>query len=103
MGRTFAAVSLSMMLCLAVDAARAQEPNGAGAAQAVQQAILAQPGGREKVLSLQDDPNVQSLLRDESVMRAVRSGDLGALARDARVEALMSHPTVRALTADVQR
>lgn len=83
--------------------AGADELNGAGAAQAMQQAILAKPGGAEKVLSLQDDPNVKSLLRDDSVMRAVRSGNFGALASDARVQALMRNPTVRGLSKDVQR
>lgn len=104
MGRTLAALSFSMMLTLGTaDAAHADEMNGAGAAQAVQQAILAEPGGAERVLSLQDDANVKSLMRDEAVMRAVRSGDFGALASDARVRALMQNPTVRSLTADLQR
>lgn len=104
MGRTLAALSFSMMLTLgAADAARADEMDGAGAAQAVQQAILAEPGGAERVLSLQDDANVKSLMRDEAVMRAVRSGNFGALAGDARVQALMQNPTVRSLTADLPR
>ncbi len=105
MGRTLAALSFSMMVSwCAVDAAYAgDELNGAGAAQAMQQAILARPGGAEKVMSLQDDANVKSLLADESVMRAVRSGNFGALANDSRVRALMADPTVRSLTNDAQR
>lgn len=104
MERTLAALCLTMTIGLAAGAAPAnEEPNGAGAAQAVQQAILSKPGGTEKVLSLQDDPNVESLMQDEAVMRAVRSGNFGALARDERVEALMRNPTVRALAAELQR
>jgi len=100
-----AALGFAAMLCgLASTGATADEaPAGAGAAQAVQQAILAKPGGAEAALSLQDDPNVKSLLEDPSVLRAVRSGDLGSLATDGRVEALMRHPTVRALIADFER
>ncbi len=104
MGRTLAALSFSMMVTwCAAQPASADEMNGAGAAQAVQQAILAKPGGTQKVLSLQDDANVKSLLQDDSVMRAVRSGNFGALAKDARVQALMQNPTVRSLAADVQQ
>ncbi|MDG2307597.1 MAG: hypothetical protein P8R42_23670 [Candidatus Binatia bacterium] len=104
MGRTVAALSFSMMLtCCAADAASADdELNGAGTAQAVQQAILSKPGGADSVMSLQNDPNVKSLLQDEGVMRAVRSGNFAALAQDRRVEALMRNPTVRALAGDLQ-
>lgn len=105
MGRMLAALSFTMVLCWSVaDTARAEEPTtGAGAAQAMQQAILQKPGGAEKVLSLQDDENVRSLLQDDTVMRAVRSGNFNALASDARVQALMRNPTVRNLAADLQR
>jgi hypothetical protein len=106
MGRSLVAVGASLALAslAAVGSARAGQPlDGAGAAQAVQQALLAQPGGAERVLSLQDDPNVQSLLEDDAVLDAVRSGDLGALLGDARVQDLMAHPTVRGLAGDLQR
>lgn len=105
MERTLAALSFSMVLTLSTaTAVRADDPlNGAGAAQAMQQAILAKPGGAETVVSLQDDANVKSLLQDKNVMRAVRSGNFDALAGDARIQALMRHPTVRSLSADLQR
>lgn len=105
MGRTLAALSFSMMLALSTATAVGADDqlNGAGAAQAMQQAILAKPGGAEKVVSLQDDENVKSLLKDQNVMRAVRSGNFNALAGDARIQALMQHPTVRSLSADLQR
>ena len=93
-----------MLTWCAVDAASAEDAlNGAGAARAVQQAILSKPGGTESVMSLKNDSNVKSLLQDEAVMRAVRSGNFAALAQDGRVEALMRNPTVRALAGDLQR
>lgn len=104
MGRTLAALSFSMMVSwCAVDAVQAEELNGTGAAQAMQQAILSKPGGAETVMGLQNDENVKSLLKDDAVMRAVRSGNFNALANDARVQALMRNPSVRSLTADLQR
>lgn len=105
MGRMLAALCFSIALCWCLaDAAQAEDAmNGAGAAQAMQQAILQKPGGAEKVLSLQEDENVKSLLKDDAVMRAVRSGNFNALASDARVQALMRNPTVRNLAADLQR
>ena len=50
-----------------------------------------------KILSLQDDPLVQDILRDERLMQAIHAGNLGALMNDPKIRALMSHPTVRDL------
>ena len=45
----------------------------------MQGALLADPASREQVLSLQDDPQMQAILNDPATMRAIQSGDLGAL------------------------
>ena len=50
-----------------------------------------------KILSLQDDPLMQSILSDEQLMQAIHSGNLGALMNDPKIRALMSHPTVQDL------
>ena len=50
-----------------------------------------------KILSLQDDPLVQSILSDDRLMQSIHSGNLGALMNDPKIRALMSHPTVQDL------
>ena len=84
--------------------ARAQDAGGAslagGAGNAIanmQGALLADPASREQVLSLQDDPQVRAILEDPATMRAVQSGDLGALLADPKLRTLLDHPTVRSL------
>ncbi len=67
------------------------------AAGDLQQALTQDPAALNKILSLQNDPLVQSILSDESTMQAVESGDLGALLNDPKIKALMNHPTVQDL------
>jgi len=84
--------------------ARAQSAGGAslaggsnGAVASMQSALLADPASREQLLSLQDDPQVRAILEDPATMRAVQSGDLGALLNDPKLRALLDNPTVRGL------
>ena len=64
----------------------------------LQQALSQNPAAMNKIISLQNDPLMQQILRDENTMRAVQAGDLGALMNDPKVRALMNHPTVRELS-----
>ena len=64
----------------------------------LQQRLLQDPAAMEKILSLQNDPLVQSILSDESTMRAIKAGDIGALLNNPKIRALMNHPTVRELS-----
>jgi hypothetical protein len=52
----------------------------------------------EKILSLQGDPLVKSILDDADTMRAIEAGDIGPLLNDPKIRALMSHPTVQGLS-----
>ncbi len=63
----------------------------------IQQTLTQNPQAMGKVLSLQNDPLVQDILGDTSLMQAIHSGNLGALLNDPKIRALMSHPTVRDL------
>lgn len=79
------------------DVASPQSQQTLPAAGALQQALTQDPAALNKILSLQNDPLVQSILSDESTMQAVESGDLGALLNDPKIKALMNHPTVQDL------
>lgn len=89
----------------AQDGAGASDPlagGGNAAVQALQAQMLADPATRERVLSLQDDPAVQQILKDPATMQALRAGDLGALLADPKLRALAAHPTVRGIIAEQQ-
>jgi hypothetical protein len=100
-----ALVALLVTLCgatpggvLAQDAGAASLGGGSNNAIAgMQGALLADPTSRQQVLSLQDDPQVKAILDDPATMRAVQSGDLGALMNDPKLRALLDNPTVRGL------
>ena len=79
------------------DVASPQPQQNLPAAGALQQALTQDPAALNEILSLQNDPLVQSILSDESTMQAVESGDLGALLNDPKIKALMNHPTVQDL------
>lgn len=63
----------------------------------LQQRLLQDSAAMEKIFSLQNDPLVQSILSDESTMRAIKAGDMGALLNNPKIRALMAHPTVQEL------
>jgi hypothetical protein len=72
-------------------------PALAPSTEGLQQAFQQDPAAMEKILSLQDDPLVKSILDDADTMRAIQAGDLGTLMNDPKIRALMSHPTVQDL------
>lgn len=98
-------VALALLVALSSGrAARAQNPGEASlaggtgnAVSAMQGALLADDASREKVLSLQNDAQVQAILNDPATMRAVQAGDLGALMSNPKFKALLDNPTVRSL------
>ena len=63
----------------------------------LQEALRQDPQAMNKILSLQDDPLMQSILSDESLMQAIEAGDLGTLLNNPKIRALMGHPTVQDL------
>ena len=73
-------------------------PQSLPSAGELQQVLSQDPAAMNQILSLQDDPLVQSILGDAGTMQAVQSGDLGALLNDPKIKALMEHPTVQGLS-----
>jgi hypothetical protein len=98
-------VAASFALLTAVSPPRAAAQSSAdpqigianGSVAGMQSALMADPSSRDQVMSLQDDPQMQAILNDPALMRAVQAGDVGALLADPRIQALDQNPTVRAL------
>jgi hypothetical protein len=72
-------------------------PVATPSAEDLQQTLQQDPAALNKILSLQGDPLVRSILEDADTMRAVQAGDIGTLLNDPKIRALMNHPTVREL------
>ena len=73
-------------------------PVPAPSTEDIQQVFQQDPTAMQKILSLQGDPLVQSILDDADTMQAIEAGDIGTLLNDPKIRALMSHPTVRELS-----
>jgi hypothetical protein len=73
-------------------------PAPAPSTEDIQQVFQQDPAAMQKILSLQGDPLIQSILDDADTMRAIEAGDVGTLLNDPKIRALMSHPTVQGLS-----
>ena len=49
----------------------------------------------EMILSLQNDPDVQRILQDPEIMKAVNSGDINALLSNPKFMKLLENPTIQ--------
>lgn len=76
--------------------------SGQSALEATQQQIVTDPGLFSLVLSLQTDPDVQAILADPNIMKAITSGDYDALMHDPKIIALTQNPKVREIIDSVQ-
>lgn len=68
----------------------------------MQLSIMQNPANVDKILSLQEDPLVQSILQsilnDAETMKAVEAGDIGTLLANPKIQELMGHPTIKGLS-----
>ncbi|MFT4711713.1 MAG: hypothetical protein ACJAVI_000095 [Candidatus Azotimanducaceae bacterium] len=60
-----------------------------GSLAQIQAQIASDPGIMSSVVELQNDPEMQALLADPEVMRAIQQFDLDALSRNPRIQKLM--------------
>jgi len=64
---------------------------------AVQQEMIADGSTLQLILSLQNDPDFQAVLEDESIMQAITNGDFDALLTNPKIVKLMEKPSVQAI------
>jgi hypothetical protein len=66
--------------------------------QVFQQLMMGDKEIMSMILSLLNDPEVQAILEDPSIIKAVNSGDVDALLSNPKFMKLMDNPTVRDIT-----
>jgi len=62
---------------------------------AVQQKMIADESVIQLILALQNDPDFQDVLQDESIMKAISSGDFNALMTNPKIVKLMNNSSVQ--------
>ena len=70
--------------------------------QAIASQLMSDPAIMTLITSLQQDPQVQAVISDPEIRRAVQAGDLDALMSHPGFAALMRNATVRKITRQVQ-
>ena len=71
------------------------------AGQSLQSSITGDPGMMASILALQNDPDMQAVLSDPELMRAIQSFDLEALQNNPKIQQLMNNSTVRKIHRNV--
>ena len=70
--------------------------------QHVQTRLLSDPSLIGAIHALSSDPLVQDILNDDVVLDAIRRGDYTQLLGNPKIERLMRHPSVQAISSQVQ-
>jgi hypothetical protein len=66
--------------------------------QAMQQSIMSNEQLMTMIMGLQDDPELQAILQDPEIMKAVEAGDINALLADPKFRKLMENRNIKAIT-----
>ena len=61
----------------------------------LQQRMISDEEVVQMILSLQNDPDVQTILQDPEIMKAVNSGDINALLSNPKFMKLLENPTIQ--------
>ncbi len=69
--------------------------------ESIQSSITGSPGVMKSIMELQNDPQMQAVLSDPEIMRAVRNFDLDALAGNPKIQALMKNSRIREIQGEV--
>jgi len=62
---------------------------------ALQKGMMQDESTMQLIMGLADDPAVQAILNNPTLMESISRGDLGALSKDADFARLLNNPTVR--------
>ena len=65
--------------------------------QDIQKSLLADESIFTIILSLQNDPKIQEILKDPETMKAIQSGDIQSLMANPKFMELLNHPKIKAI------
>jgi hypothetical protein len=65
--------------------------------QELQARIAQDPSAMQSIMSLESDPQVQAVLNDPAIMKAIAAGDFASLMRNEKIQALESNETLKQL------
>ena len=68
----------------------------------IQQKMIADESIIQLILALQNDPDFQDILQDESIMKAISSGDFNALMTNPKIVKLMNNANVQEIKRKVE-
>ncbi|MFT7221963.1 MAG: hypothetical protein ACI8Z1_003586 [Candidatus Azotimanducaceae bacterium] len=74
---------------------------GQSAVQSLQSSMTNNPGVMTMIMSLQNDPDMQAVIGDPEVMRAIENFDLEALKNHPKIKKLMQNSKVRDISGSV--
>lgn len=74
---------------------KAAQPSFESQIQGLQYLLTSNPEVMTMIASLLDDPDVQEVLADPALMKAIKAGDLSALLADPQFMQLLRNPTVQ--------
>jgi len=75
-----------------------EDPINAADIQAMQQSIMANEQIMTMIMNLQTDPEIQAILKDPEIMKAVNAGDVNALLSNPKFIKFMENTKVRKIT-----
>lgn len=65
--------------------------------QAMRQRIMSDTTLMQSVNALKDDPEIQKILQDPALMKAIQDGNLDALKDSPKIQSLMNNPTLQGI------
>ncbi len=68
----------------------------------IRQKVEKNPGIMLDIMALQNEPEVQAILKDPKIMEYISTGNFGALMNDPKVRSLMNNQKVKSLTGDIK-
>ena len=67
----------------------------------LQSTLKAKPGTMTLISGLQNDPDMQAILSDPKIMKAIQRGDYTALANNPKFQKLMKNPKIKQISGSV--
>jgi hypothetical protein len=78
-------------------------PNSDQNVQALQNQMVSNPEIMDLIQSMQNNPEIQSILNDPETMEAIRAGNIGVLLSNPAIQNLMKNPKVNRIREELEK